>query len=506
MTSVLPEHSDSSPTATFCPPAGRRYVLIAAILASALGFIDGSILAIALPGIRFDLGASLTQAQWISNAYALMLSAFILVGGAAGDLFGLRRSFSFGIAFFVIASLFCAAASDPQMLIGFRALQGLGAAVMVPGSLAIIAKAYPKAERGRAIGIWAASSALTTAIGPVLGGLLLEWGGVSAWRLIFAINLPLGIAALYLLLARVPADKPDNERRLDLGGAVLAVLSLGAISYGLTALGSEFGADRRYSVAVLATGAALLGVFVAYERRLGSLAMMNLSLFRIGQFAGANIATFFLYFALAAILFYLPMLLVAGWGLGTAQASFTFLPLSASIALLSNPVGRLADRLGARLPIALGSLIVAVAFAGLALVAQFDIRQFWTAVFPAMVVMGLGMALVVSPLSAAVMTAVDDPDTGAASGINNAVSRIAGLFAVAAMGALAAAVYARGGQGLGLPGFGELPQAGALDSSAEIARIAASNRAFAGIAWFSSGLSLASALTAWLSVEGRVQS
>lgn len=492
---------DDSPASTFCPAQRRPYVLVAAILASALGFIDGSILAIALPDIRLDLGASLAQAQWISNAYALTLSAFILVGGAAGDSFGLRRIFSAGIALFILASLLCAIAPNPQALIAFRAIQGLGAALMVPGSLAIIAKAYPKAERGRAIGIWAASSSLTTAFGPVLGGALLEWGGPSIWRLIFAINLPLGAIALYLLLAKVPADAPGDGKPLDLGGAALAVLSLGAMSYGLTALGSEgTGASSTVPLAALVIGAFLLVAFVVHERRVGGKAMMDLRLFGIGQFSGANIATFFLYFALSAILFYLPMLLIAGWGLGTAQVSFAFLPLSALIALLSNPVGRLSDRVGARLPIALGSLIVAIAFAGLALVAQFDIREFWFAVFPAMVVMGLGMALVVSPLSTAIMTAVDDRDTGAASGINNAVARIAGLFAVAAMGAVAAILY---GQVAGAPGFGELPQSGSLDSTIEASRIAAGNRAFAGVAWFSSGLSALSALVAWLTIAGR---
>lgn len=498
-TDTISEPQATSPT--FCPRERRVYVLVAAILASALGFIDGSILAIALPDIRLDLQAGFAQAQWISNAYALTLSALILVGGAAGDTFGLRRTFAFGIAAFVAASMLCAIAPTADLLIGFRALQGVGAALMVPGSLAIIAKAYPKGERGNAIGIWAASSALTTALGPVLGGLLLQWGGESIWRFIFAINLPLGAVALYLLLAKVPADQPGKARHLDLAGAALAVLSLGAISYGLTALGSE-GAGSSPAIVSLAIGIGLLLLlaFVLLERRLGREAMMDLRLFAIGQFTGANIATFFLYFALSAILFYLPMLLIAGWGLTTTEAGFTFLPLSVLIALMSKSVGRLSDRLGARLPIALGSLVVAVAFAALALVAQFDIRNFWLAVFPAMVVMGLGMALVVSPLSTAIMTAVDDRDTGAASGINNAVSRIAGLFAVAAMGALAAYLYGRGGLPAGAPGFGEPPQAGTLDAATESLRIAASNRAFAGVAWFSAALSAASALTAWLTV------
>ncbi|TIW32040.1 MAG: MFS transporter, partial [Mesorhizobium sp.] len=215
---------------TFCPRTRRRYVLIAAILASALGFIDGSVLAIAMPALRENLGASLAEAQWISNAYALTLSALILAGGAAGDRFGLRRAFVTGIALFIATSLACALAPNAGVLIAFRAIQGVGAAIMVPGSLAIIAKAYPKKERGRAIGIWAAASALTTALGPVLGGLVLSTFGNGIWRAIFAINLPLGLISIYLLLAKVPADEPTEERSLDLGGAGLATLAFGLLA------------------------------------------------------------------------------------------------------------------------------------------------------------------------------------------------------------------------------------------------------------------------------------
>lgn len=488
-------------SSTFCPGAQRRFVLIAAILASALGFIDGSILSIALPAIRADLGASLVDAQWISNSYALTLSALILVGGAAGDKFGLRRTFAAGIALFIVASAACALAPTAFSLILFRAVQGIGAAIMVPGSLAIIAKAYPKAERGRAIGIWAASSALTTALGPVLGGFLLSYGNESIWRLIFAINLPLGAVAIWLLLARVPADSASESQTLDLGGAALATVSLGAIAYGLTALGAEGeGMSGFWSITALAAGVILLAVFILWELRHPH-PMVDLALFRIVPFTGANLSTFFLYFALSAILFYLPMLLIAGWGLSAALVGFVYLPLSAAIALLSGPVGKLSDRIGARLPIALGSLLVALAFAVLAGVAMSGFHNFWAGVFPAMVVMALGMALVVSPLSTAVMTSVDDKDTGAASGINNAVARIAGLVAVAAMGAVASLAYAAAVQGSAgqIPGFGESVQ-GALDPTIDSLRIAASDSAFAAVAICSAVLSLLSAIAAWFSI------
>lgn len=485
---------------TFCPQTQRKFVLVAAILASALGFIDGSILAIAMPALRVNLGASLAEAQWISNAYALTLSALILAGGAAGDRFGLRRAFVTGIALFVAASLACAVALDASMLIAFRAIQGIGAAIMVPGSLAIIAKAYPKKERGRAIGIWAAASALTTALGPVLGGFVLSTFGNGVWRAIFAINLPLGLISIYLLLAKVPADKPTEKRNLDLGGALLATLAFGLLAYGLTAMNAE-GTGSMSALAIVA-GVVLLFVFIFYELRQRE-PMIDLGLFRIRAFAGANLATFFLYFALSANLFYLPMLLVAGWGLSEAEVGFIFLPLSASIALLSGPVGQWSDRIGPRFPIASGSLVVAIAFAGLAVLTHAGIHNFWTGTFPLMALMGLGMAQVVSPLSTAVMTSVEDKDTGAASGINNAVSRVGGLIAVAAMGSLAAIVYARMTGGVaGVPGFGE-PVASGLAANVDAARIAASDSAFAAVAAVTTLLCFLSSAVAWLTVPGQ---
>ncbi|MDX8435291.1 MFS transporter [Mesorhizobium abyssinicae] len=485
---------------TFCPQAQRKFVLIAAILASALGFIDGSVLAIAMPALRENLGASLAEVQWISNAYALTLSALILAGGAAGDRFGLRRAFVTGIALFIAASLACALAPNAGVLIGFRAIQGIGAAIMVPGSLAIIAKAYPKKERGRAIGVWAAASALTTALGPVLGGLVLSTFGNGIWRAIFAINLPLGLISIYLLLAKVPADDATEKRSLDLGGAGLATLAFGLLAYGLTSMSAEGGGQMSWPS--IAAGLVLLVVFVFFERQHRE-PMIDLSLFRIGAFAGANLATFFLYFALSANLFYLPMLLIAGWGLSTAEVGFIFVPLSASIALLSGPVGQWSDKIGPRFPIAAGSLLVAFAFAGLALLTHAGIHNFWTGTFPLMALMGLGMALVVSPLSTAIMTAVEDKDTGAASGINNAVSRIGGLIAVAAMGSLAAWVYALNtGAAPGIPGFGQQAPAG-LASDLEAARLAASDAAFAAVAAVTTLLCLLAAVIAWMTVSGQ---
>lgn len=504
MSSMHEPTPDASSSRTFCPRLQRKFVLAAAILASALGFIDGSILAIAIPAIRSDLGASLVDAQWISNAYALTLSALILVGGAAGDRFGLRLTFIAGIALFIAASLACAIAPNAGILIAFRALQGIGAAIMVPCSLAIIAKAYPKAERGRAIGIWAAASALTTALGPVIGGFVLSSFDERIWRAIFAINLPLGAVAIFLLVAKVPADSPAELRALDLGGAAFATLGFGAMAYGLTALSAEDAADSiAVPLAAIGFGVVVLIGFVVWELRRHE-PMIDLGLFANRAFAGANIATFLLYFSLSAILFYLPMLLIAGWGLTSAEVGFMFLPLSAAIALLSGTVGKFSDQMGARLPIAGGSLVVAIAFAGLAGLIGMGVHAFWSGVFPMMVLMGIGMALVVSPLSTAIMTSVEDKDTGAASGINNAVARVAGLVAVAAMGAVAAYIYASslGAESAGaVPGYGE-PVRQALAAATETARIAASDAAFAAVAWITALLCLLGAITAWVTVAG----
>ena len=495
--------AENLPGGSFCPRPNRIFVLVAAILASALGFIDGSIVAIAIPAIRADLGASLADAQWISNAYALMLSALILTGGAAGDRFGLRNTFAVGIAAFIVASVLCAIAPGPGSLIAARGLQGIGAAIMVPGSLAIIAKAYPKNERGKAIGIWAAASALTTALGPVAGGFLLAFDD-RIWRLIFAVNLPLGGLAIYLLLVKVPADAPGEMKALDLPGALLAAASLGALAYGLTAMMPESG-EVALGFLLGLVGAGLMGIFLFWEAR-QSQPLVDLSLFRVRTFAGANVATFLIYFALAAILFYLPMLLIGGWGLSPASAGFIFLPLSVAIAVLSGFAGRWSDRAGARLPIAVGSLLAALAFAGLAVLTGAGIHRFWSGVLPLMVLFGLGMALVVSPLSTAIMTAVADEQTGSASGINNAVSRVAGLMAVAAVGAVAAWRYASvAGEGtlMQIPGFGQ-PATAPLTPALETLRIAANDLAFAAIAWITAGLCLAAAITAAATVSGKV--
>ncbi len=483
----------------FCAPESRRLVLIAAILASTMGFIDMTVVSLATPAIRVDLGASLVDAQWISNSYMLLLSSLVLLGGAAGDIFGTRNAFAFGIAVFVVASIACALSPDAPWLILTRGAQGFGAAFMVPGSLAVIAKAYPAEERGAAIGLWASVSSLTTAVGPLLGGLVLSLDASWAWRSIFALNLPIGALALLILLKRVPDDARRDRGRLDLAGAVLATTALGSLAWGLTAIGSSGGAERFASVSLVGA-AVLFGAFLIWERRAKS-PLVKLRLFTSRAFAGANLYTLLVFVALNALLFFLPMTVISAWYLPEWQASLLFLPLALAIGVLSGVAGRLADRFGARWPMTAGAAIVGIAFVGIAATLPFG--QFWALTLPLLMVMGLGMAALVSPLSTAVMAAASDEDSGQASGINNAVARAGGLIAIAAFGAVASAVYVHSFADAGSNGeFGARPAA-PLDAIAETARVAATTSAFQWVACTCAALCFLAAVVAWFTQPRR---
>lgn len=481
-------------SASFCPAEARIYVLVAAILASSMGFIDGSVLAIATPAIRANLGATLSDAQWVTNAYMLFLASLLLIGGAAGDRFGLRNVFAIGIVVFVAASLVCSLAPDPAFLIGARAVQGLGAALMVPGSLAIIAKAYPRGERGKAIGLWSAFSSLTTILGPVVGGLILTSLGDWSWRLVFAINLPLGGIALALLLLKVPADHPEPGRRLDLVGGALITVALLLIALGLTGMGGD-APMLSHIVVFCGAGVVALLAFLFWEARTKA-PMLPLYHFKNVAFSGAQGLTFALYFALTAVTFFLPMVLIGGWGVTAAEVSITFLPFGIALTLLSPYAGRLADKVGPGPMITVGATIVAISFALLGLLAP--LQSVWFGVLPLTILMGIGMSAVVSPLSTAVMTSVEDRDTGLASGVNNAVARVAGLLAVALMGGVAAFVFERslGGYAELSMFFGMKPDT-PLAPDVETAREAANNMAFAAIAYSNAALALVSAVIAW---------
>ncbi len=409
-------------------------ILAAAVLASSMGFIDASVTALALPAIRSSLGTGQTQAEWVGAAYLLTLSATILCGGALSDRFGTVRLFRAGIIAFMGCSALCALAPSAHLLIAARALQGLGAAAMVPGSMAIIARAYPRDRRGQALGLWTAAATATTMAGPVLGGAILSLGGADAWRLIFALNLPFGLAALSLLSRHAIPDLGRPGTPVDVLGAGLATLALGGLAAGLS-LGS---------VLLLALSPAMLLAFLWVEAR-SPAPMLPLSMFANRAFAGANAFTLFLYFAVTGLSFYLPTAAMTGWHLAPWSVTAAILPVSAVIALISPQAGRLADRLGPGPMMAAGASVVALAELLMALLAASG--GFWSHLFPLMLLSGLGMSLVVAPLTAAVMAHADEALQGSASGINNAMARVATLIGVALMGRIARALD---------PGFGTL--------------------------------------------------
>jgi EmrB/QacA subfamily drug resistance transporter len=465
---------------SFCRAEDRTLILWAAILASSMGFIDSSVTSIAIPAMRTALGASLIEAQWINASYLLVLSSLVLVGGAAGDRFGTARVFVWGIWLFVAGSIACAFALDAGQLIAARAAKGVGAALMVPGSMAIISRAYPRAERGRALGLWAAASTATTALGPVLGGMLVHWGGEAGWRMIFGLNLPLGLLAVRLLRGRVLADVGRPGVRIDTVGAALATLGLGLMAYALTV------PEAGPGVGLAAVAA--LGLFLWWEARTPA-PMIRLGLFRNRAFAVTNAVTLVLYFALNGVMFYLPMTAVTAWGVNEVEVTAAFVPISVLIGVLSAQAGRWADRYGPAPLMTAGAVLVALAYGGLASVAVG--AAFWAEVVPLMALAGLGLGLLVAPLTAAVMAEVPDGEQGAASGINNAVARAAGLIAVALLGRIAAASY--GATGDGLPGFG-LP-------GADAAHLAATGAAFRQVAMIGSAAAAVAAVLALASVR-----
>ncbi len=450
------------------------YLLAAAVLASAMGFIDSSVTAIALPSIRLSLGGTLAHAEWVQAGYLLALASLVLVGGAMSDRFGVVRVFQGGILAFVASSLLCAVAPSMPLMIAARALQGVGAAFMVPCSMTLVSRAYPLEDRGRALGLWAAASTATTAGGPILGGLVLTLGGDQAWRAIFALNLPLGAVALWLLAHHAVPDKGRPGTPIDLYGAFLATLTLGSMAVALTKGGAL---ALPAALVALTAGATFLWV----ESHL-SAPMIRLSLFRDRAFTAANLATLLLYIGLNGINFYLPMTALSAWHVTPIEVTAMFLPISVFIALFSSRAGKLAYRTGPGWPMTIGCLIVALAYA---LMSHFAVQgQYWTRIAPIGMITGVGLALVVAPLTAAVMAHAPEADQGAASGINNATARAAGLIAVSLMGRIAGWSY--GPLSPQMPGFAA--------TSALPAHQAATSAAFALIAGAASLMALAAAV------------
>jgi len=410
---------------------GAKYpglVLTTCILASSLAFIDGSVLNVALPAIGRSFHAGTAEVQWVVNAFMLPLSALLLIGGAAGDLYGRRRVMLWGIALFTAASVLCAAAPSLAIFLAARALQGLGAAMLMPNSLAILSASFTGEARGRAVGAWAAAGAIAGALAPMLGGWLIDGVG---WPAIFLLNVP--IAAAAILVGRLYVPESANEERPppDWAGAVLATGGLGALTWGLTLWSAS---DRMDPAAALAlgAGAVLLLAFVAVERRRGGEAMVPPALFGSRAFVGLTLFTFLLYGALGGLMLLLPYTLIEAGGYAAASAGAALLPLPIVIALGSPLMGKLAARIGPRWPLTLGPLLVATGFA-LALRIGGG-GDYWTEVLPSILAVSAGMAIAVAPLTTAVLSSVDDHHVGTASGLNSAVSRAGGLIAVALLG------------------------------------------------------------------------
>ena len=437
----------------YAEPAGR-WVLAATVLGSSVAFLDATVVNIALPAIGRDLGGGVAGLTWTVNSYTLTLAAFVLVGGALGDRFGRRRLFMLGAAWFGVASLACALASDIAMLVVFRALQGVGAALLTPGALAILQSAFRAQDRSRAIGAWSGLAGITGAIGPFLGGWLVD---VASWRWIFFLNVPV-IAAVLLISARHVPESHDPEAAgpIDLVGAVLAAVGLGAVTLGLTGL-SERGAGAPEVQVALVVGVLALVAFLLYERAAPD-PMLPPGIFASRLFRATNIVTFLVYAALSGVFFWLvvTLQLVAGWE--PLMAGVSLLPLTVLMLLFSPRAGQLGDRFGPRLPMTVGPLVAAV---GVALLVRVGAdTDYLTDVLGPVTLLGIGLTLTVTPLTTTVLGAVEGDHAGLASGVNNAVARTGGLIMIAVLPALT---------GLGRAGFAD---ADALASAFRFAMVA----------------------------------
>jgi EmrB/QacA subfamily drug resistance transporter len=423
----------SHPSVPACA-AAKRWVLAVAVLGSTLAYVDESVVNVALPAIESDLRTTLPAMQWVINAYTLCMSALLLVGGAAADRFGRRRMFVIGVSLFAVASLGCGVANGVGVLLAGRAVSGIGAALLVPCSLALISTAFEERERGAAIGIWSGASAIAAGAAPLLGGGLLDhW----SWRVIFLINPLIAIPTLWIALSRVPESRdPQAPPGIDWLGSVLAFAGLGTLVYGLIA-SSDLGWTHPAVIVSLALGAVLLGLFLLAESR-SRAPMMPLELFRSPTFSGVNLLTLLLYGGLGGGFFFLPFLLIQARGYSATAAGAAYLPFTVILGLLSRWSGGLIDRFGARGPLIVGPAIAAGGFALLAISRQ----PYWTILVP-MVVLGLGLAVTVAPLTTAVLNAVPTHRTGVASGINNAVASVGSLLVIAVLGSVAVSAMSR---------------------------------------------------------------
>ncbi|GCF10527.1 MFS transporter [Dictyobacter arantiisoli] len=411
------------------------WILLATILGSSMAFIDGSVVNVAMPRIQLDLNASAATVQWVVEAYALFLGSLILVGGSLGDIYGRKRMFTYGIIIFAFSSLWCGLTSDITQLIFARAVQGIGGALLTPESLAIIRASFAEEQRGKAIGLWSGFSAITSALGPVIGGWLVQY---ASWRWVFFINLPIAVIVLIVVIVFVPESHSEGaNRHLDIAGACLATLGLGLLVFGLIEA-NNLGIRNPLVLTCVVVGCITLFAFILVERRSPS-PMLPLQLFRVRAFSGTNLLTFLLYAAMGTTLYFLPFNLIRVQGYTPTEAGSAMLPFTLLMFSLSRWSGGLVARYGARLPLVIGPLIVCVGYMLFALPGIGG--SYWTTYFPAIVTLGLGMSVTVAPLTTTVMGAVSDQYAGTASGINNAVARIGNLIAIAVFGLIVLSIF-----------------------------------------------------------------
>ncbi len=419
-----------------CPTG--KWTMLSTILASGMAFIDGTALNVILPSLQKDLGATGSDLFWVLNSYLLMLAALIIVGGSLGDKLGRVKIFKLGILIFTIGSAACGVSQDILQLIIFRSIQGVGGALMIPGSLAIISAVFSKDEKGKAIGTWSAATTIVTVCGPVLGGALAD---IGLWRLIFYINIPLGLLALFALHYKVPESKERGASSVDWTGATLLTLSLAALTFGFLEM-PELGYDHIVVMVSLIIGIILFIGFLIVEKKISE-PMVPLTLFRNRTFSGVNLLSFFLYAGLGAIMLFLSLNIIQVQGYSQFQAGLTFLPFSAMMILVARRMGSFTDKYGARRFLIVGPAITGIGMFWLSTIGETSgPADYWGTYFPPFLVFALGMSITVVPLTTAVMACVDDSKSGIASGINNSVTRISGTFINAILGALAIFLFA----------------------------------------------------------------